>query len=510
MARRKIREIADRYMGSRKARQAVRAQLDDVDDRYAGMETPDLEELAAERAQKGGKFLGTDERGLPTMGRLTPEQEAEAAAVYAERLRGRPGFEEAARVTAAGRLPGMPDDLPETTGRALAQMGVDDTDDMGQVPAPATKKPTGAKKAPGPALNWTGYGGFSYSVDPDKPGQIRINGKLFTDEQLREVTRKRGKEVGISDILLEKTEIENKGIKVAPKAKAAPAATPSQPEESELVGEFPQSDASEEFPQSDASEFSRENPFAYGRSTLTAADRGRGSRDEQLSRPMTFTDEDIDQMIQFGDEPTRLERATSEGQLSRPMTFTDEDVDQMVQFGDEPARLERPTSEGQLSRPMTFTDEDIDQMVQFGDEPARDEDPRRLMRLFSLIQEAFPETPDREATKPFPSSPEMGPPVVSGITEEEQRVLAEQGFTSFENLPLSQQELLLRAIRSPEFRQARAAEQQRRADENLLELYPQLAEIVEASRERREAPVAQRSGPSPLLKLLNEVRPERG
>jgi hypothetical protein len=210
--------------GNRKALQAVRAQLDDVDDLYAGLRNQDLDKLAAERAERGGKFLGTDERGLPTMSRLTPEQEAEAAAGYAEKLKDKPGFEEAARVTAEGRLPGMPDDLPETTGRALAKMGVDDMDDMGQLPASATGETKAEEKLDVEPMNWTGYGGFEYSVDPARPDQIKINGKLFTDEKLREVTRKRGKEVGIEDIMLEKSDIESKGIKIAPRAKETPTA----------------------------------------------------------------------------------------------------------------------------------------------------------------------------------------------------------------------------------------------------------------------------------------------
>ena len=254
--------------GNRKALQAVRAQLDDVDDLYAGLRNQDLDKLAAERAERGGKFLGTDERGLPTMSRLTPEQEAEAAAGYAEKLKDKPGFEEAARVTAEGRLPGMPDDLPETTGRALAKIGVDDMDDMGQLPAPATEEPKAEEKLDVEPMNWTGYGGFEYSVDPARPDQIKINGKLFTDEKLREVTRKRGKEVGIEDIMLEKSDIESKGIKIAPRAKETPTARRRRIAEQALTGTrgsmvepgrpdvtMPDASASEEPPTPEAEDF---------------------------------------------------------------------------------------------------------------------------------------------------------------------------------------------------------------------------------------------------------------
>jgi len=220
--------------GNRKALEMVREDMMDLP------EGP--EEVAAlpEGLGPQTKFLGTDERGLPTVGTATPAQVSEAAATYAEKLKDKPGFEEAARVTAEGRLPGM--DAPPEPAEAKAEDKLD-------------VKP----------MNWTGYGGFEYSVDPARPGQIKINGKLFTDEQLRANTRKRGKEVGISDILLEKTDIENKGIKIAPKAKETPTARRRRIAEQALAPSAP-TPALEEFPQSDASE-----EFMTGAGAMPAA-----------------------------------------------------------------------------------------------------------------------------------------------------------------------------------------------------------------------------------------------
>lgn len=323
--------------GNRKALQAVRAQLDDVDDLYAGLRNQDLDKLAAEREERGGKFLGTDERGLPTMSRLTPEQEAEAAAGYAEKLKDKPGFEEAARVTAEGRLPGMPDDLPETTGRALAKMGVDDMDDMGQLPAPATEEPKTEDKLDVKPMNWTGYGGFEYSVDPARPDQIKINGKLFTDEQLRANTRKRGKEVGIEDIMLEKSDIESKGIKIAPRAKETPTArrrriaeqalAPSTP--TPTLEEFPTSDASEEFPTSDASQ------FMTGAGAMPAVEGPSLAEAFSTPAPEAAPEE------QRPPERTRGEALAARSEAARNVNLTREQALAISELGTEIARKQR-------------------------------------------------------------------------------------------------------------------------------------------------------------------------
>jgi len=257
--------------GNRKALEMVREDMMDLP------EGP--EEVAAlpEGLGPQTKFLGTDERGLPTVGTATPAQVSEAAATYAEKLKDKPGFEEAARVTAEGRLPGMPDlDVADRKAEKKTEEKLD-------------VKP----------MNWTGYGGFEYSVDPARPGQIKINGKLFTDEQLRANTRKRGKEVGISDILLEKTDIENKGIKIAPRAKETPTArrrriaeqalVPSTP--TPLLEEFPTSDASEEFPESLAPDAPAPAPEEFPTSDASAPEPQRVSNAGAIAKNFADTAE---------------------------------------------------------------------------------------------------------------------------------------------------------------------------------------------------------------------------
>jgi len=293
--------------GNRKALEMVREDMMDLP------EGP--EELAAlpEGLRPQTKFLGTDEDGLPTVSTATPEQVSEAAATYAEKLKGKPGFEEAARVTAEGRLPGM--DAPPEPAEAKAEDKLD-------------VKP----------MNWTGYGGFEYSVDPARPGQIKINGKLFTDEQLRANTRKRGKEVGISDILLEKTDIENKGIKIAPKAKETPTArrrriaeqalAPSAP--TPALEEFPQSDASEEFPESDAT-----SSFMEGAGAMPAVEGP--SLVEAFATPAP----EVTQEEQRPPERTREQSLAARSEAARNLELSPEQASAISELGTQIARKQR-------------------------------------------------------------------------------------------------------------------------------------------------------------------------
>ena len=104
MARRKIREIVDRYMG-------VQGPVD----------AEDLDQLASEQKGKKAKFLGTDEQGLPAISTASDDEISTSVERAAVELGEKPflddgemtvivlpGYEEAGRTAVEGRLPGMP------------------------------------------------------------------------------------------------------------------------------------------------------------------------------------------------------------------------------------------------------------------------------------------------------------------------------------------------------------------------------------------------------------------
>lgn len=92
--------------------------------------------------------------------------------------------------------------------------------------APAVER-IAAKRTAEP-MSWTGMGGFKYEYDPAKGDVIRINGREYSNQQLRDQYG-----VGIGDIIVEKNTYGDQAGK--PKAPAEPpAAEPPEPAASEV------------------------------------------------------------------------------------------------------------------------------------------------------------------------------------------------------------------------------------------------------------------------------------
>jgi hypothetical protein len=132
--------------------------------------------------------------------------------------------------------------------------------------------------------------------------------------------------VGISDILLEKTDIENKGIKIAPKAKETPTARRRRIAEQALAPSAP-TPALEEFPQSDASE-----EFMTGAGAMPAAQGP--SLQEAFATPAP----EVTQEEQRPPQRTRREALAARSEAARGLELSPEQAERIFQLGREVAR----------------------------------------------------------------------------------------------------------------------------------------------------------------------------